>query len=408
MNERIYINPIEHLMKLEMAGSARAVPVRRRDQPVEYDFSYHGVDMQEFPFNVWLKLYKDLLNGHDPDLLRAGDSQGHEDLRRSIAEYLHQSRGVRCTSDQIIISSGTEFLIQILVQLFDQNCIYGIENPGYDKLQALLVKNHAAICPIPIDKSGMMVDAIWQSRADILCVTPAHQFPSGEIMPIDRRIKLLNWANAAANRYIVEDDYDSEFKYGGKPIPALQGLDKNEKVAYMGTFSKSLSPALRVSYMVLPIHLLNRFRRQFSFLACPVPTLEQKVLTSFIRGGFFERHLNKMRTRYKRKREILAGQIQKYAGFMEVSGAEAGLHLLLYVKNGQTEDQLVAAALEHGVRVYGISKYYLEPLPQSLSPALVIGYATLSETEIVKAIERLRQAWFAGGDQGGSDVPDGR
>lgn len=359
-----------------------------------YDFSYHGVDMPSFPFDIWRKLMKEVINEYDTELLLPGDCLGHIRLRSAIAEYLHQSRGVNCTNSQVIISSGSETLFQTLIQLFDSGSVYGIENPGYERLSQLFNGNRADFTAIKIDSNGMLPEEILKSKANILCVTPSHQFPSGGIMPISRRIKLLNWANEKNGRYLIEDDYDSEFKYSGKPIPALQGLDTNEKVIYMGSLSKSISPTLRVSYMVLPIHLMKRFHEKLSYILCPVPMIEQKVLCRFIECGYFERHLNKMRTIYKRKRELLVKAITDLNCRIEILGADAGLHLLIRVPNGMTQEQLINSSLQHGVKVYGISDYFIDASYREQMPTLLLGYASIEEGKITEAVQRLKAAWF--------------
>ncbi|OGO78732.1 MAG: GntR family transcriptional regulator [Clostridiales bacterium GWB2_37_7] len=389
-----YVNKIDNIIKLDVQEAFNKIDYNYDQPKVGYDFSFHGVDLQNFPFTTWRKLTKDVIDEYDKELLQLGDRQGHNSLRTSIAEYLHQSRGVNCSASQIIISSGTEFLFQNLIQLFDRESIYGIENPGYEKLNLLFTSNNVKFKAVNIDEGGMMLEEIIKSNANILCITPAHQFPTGEIMPINRRIQILNWANEASERYIIEDDYDSEYKYSGKPIPALQGLDSNEKVIYMGAFSKSLSPAIRVSYMVLPAHLIKKYVESLSFIICPVPIIEQKVLYRFINEGYFERHLNKMRNIYKRKREILVRSIEELNCGMEVLGAEAGLHLLLKVNNGMTEEQLAASALQAGVKVYEMSKYYYDKSHIGKIPKILIGYATMTELEISKAVRMLYKAWF--------------
>lgn len=389
-----FVNQIDHVVKLDAMQELQQADVKESQTDIIYDFTYHGVDLYSFPFTIFRKLSKEVINEYDGELLQTGDSRGNHNLRNSIAQYLHQSRGVNCSKSQIIISSGTEFLIQILIQLFDRASVYGLENPGYEKLNQLFSSNQAQFKSINIDKNGMILEEIIKSQANILCITPAHQFPSGEIMPISRRVQILNWANEKEDRYIIEDDYDSEFKYSGKPIPALQGLDINEKVIYIGAFSKSLSPATRVSYMVLPYHLLQLYTSKLSYLLCPVPIIHQKVLYHFINDGYFERHLNKMRNIYKKKREILVKSIQELKCGMEVLGADAGLHLLLDVNNGMSEAQLIASAMQYGVKVYGISNYYIDKSIISKSPLVLIGYATIHESDIKNAVNLLHAAWF--------------
>ncbi|MDF2539069.1 MAG: transcriptional regulator, GntR family with aminotransferase domain [Herbinix sp.] len=389
-----FVNQIDILKKLTVPTD-HDIPINKLKHPsVRYDFSYHGVDTPTFPYSIWRKLMKEVISEYDTELLIQSDSLGNLQLRNAISNYLHQSRGVNCSAKQIIISSGTEILFQSLIQLFDRDSIYGIENPGYEKLNQLFTSNRANFKAIAIDRMGMLPDEVRKNGANILCITPAHQFPSGEIMPINRRMQLLNFANEAPGRYLIEDDYDSEFKYSGKPVPALQGLDTNEKVIYMGSLSKSLSPTIRVSYMVLPLHLMKRYHEKLSFILCPVPIMEQKVLCRFMNEGFFERHLNKMRNIYKKKRDILVKCLLDLNCPIQISGADAGLHLLLSVHNEMTEDQLIFAALKKGIKVYGLSKYYLDYSYFDIAPTILIGYATMQEKDIINAVQLLSEAWF--------------
>lgn len=389
-----FVNQIDDLQKLKLTQIKDSSVSAEVAVPVIYDFSYHGVDLPSFPFAIWRKLMKEVINEYDRELLQPGNSMGYAGLRIALAAYLHQSRGVNCTEHQIIISSGTEMLFQILFQLFDRRSIYGIENPGYEKLNQLFTANRALFKAIPIDENGMLPVEIERSNVNILCITPAHQFPSGQIMPINRRIRLLNWAKEAADRYILEDDYDSEFKYSGKPVPALQGLDSNDKVIYMGSLSKSISPTLRVSYMVLPPGLMDRYQKELSYLLCPVPIFEQKFLCRFIEEGYFERHLNRMRTIYKKKREVLVHEITKLNCGITIYGADAGLHLLLQVPNHMTEQQLIVTARAKGVKVYASSRYYSDPSNIPVTPIILLGYAVMSEEEIIKSVQLLKTAWF--------------
>lgn len=390
-----YVSRIDNILKLPAQGLGKQPNNSQPRAEVAFDFSYQGVDAESFPYAVWRRLSRDVIDEYDPELLRLGDPQGHGGLRANIADYLRQSRGVHCHPDQVVISAGTEFLFQTLIQLLDRSSVYGLENPGYERFNQLFTSNHAIWRPVEIDQDGMTLPGIAASAADVICITPSHQFPSGQIMPIGRRIQILNWANAASNRYIFEDDYDSEFKYSGRPIPALQGLDKSERVVYLGAFSKSLAPSLRVSYMVLPPHLVLRYRQTLPFIVCPVSVMQQKVLARFIADGHFERHLNRMRNIYRRKREALVQSFGELGSAVEISGADAGLHLLLAVRNGMSEQQLVSTALARGVRVYGISKYYLAGDQAADPPTLLIGYASMSEPAIRQAAQELRAAWFA-------------
>lgn len=389
-----YVNRIDHLTQVDVAKNSVTSVSEEQIDPIRFDFSYQGVDPHVFPFGVWRKLTRDAINEYDKELLIQGDPKGHVDLRRSLAAYLYQSRGVSCTADQIVISSGIEFLFQILIQILDSTSTFGIENPGYEKLNVLFETNRARCIPLSVDAHGMQTDELQSCDVDVLCITPAHQFPSGCIMTINRRSHVLNWANQKSGRYIVEDDYDSEFKYSGRPVPALQGLDHNEKVIYIGAFSKSLSPAHRISYMVLPDHLMKRYNERMPFMICPVPVLNQKVLSVFMREGHFERHVNRMRTLYKKKREVLTREIKTLGAGVRVQGADTGLHLLLEVTNGMSEPELEKRARKEGVRVNGISRYYFDKEMIPGVPKIVIGFARLSEREICDAVRALGRAWF--------------
>lgn len=389
-----FVSPLDNILDLNLKSVINSIEEIAAMDELEYDFSYHGVDHESFPFSIWRRLTKEAINEYDLDLLKPGSSQGSRELRISIAKYLRHSRGVNCSPEEIVISSGTESLFQILIQLLGQEYVYGIENPGYEKLNLLFKSNNAKFKTIDIDAKGMKIEEIEKSGVDILCITPAHQFPSGGIMPVTRRIKILNWAYENENRYIIEDDYDSEFKYSGKPIPALFGLDTYDRVIYMGSLSKSLSPSIRVSYMVLPEILLKKYREKLSFIVCPVPTIEQKVLQSFIEYGHFERHINRMRNIYKRKREVLVGELADYIGKVDVLGADAGLHLLLRVNNGMSEEELVKKAFEVGVGVYGISKYYYDKSSLDSVSTVLLGYAGMEDEDIRKAIGKLLRCWF--------------
>ncbi|MCX7614455.1 MAG: PLP-dependent aminotransferase family protein [Clostridiales bacterium] len=360
-----------------------------------YDFSHHGVDADSFPYAFWRRITKEVINEYDRDLLKLGNAQGDYALRQKIANYLHQSRSVQCTPEQIIISSGTEFLIQILIQLLPGNNIYALEDPGYERLSLIFKSNRVRYRYVTLDENGMTLEGLNNSQSDVICITPSHQFPTGNIMPVTRRIQLLNWANENEGRYIIEDDYDSEFKYSGRPIPSLQGLDAGEKVIYIGAFSKSLAPSIRISYAVLPDKLLESYRKRLSFYICPVPAIEQQVLCRFMDDGHFERHLNKMRNIYKKKREILVSAIRQHLPKVSIIGANAGLHLLIEVQNGMSEAELIVSAREASVKVYGLSQYCSSGQYINHKPTILLGYATMTQIEIAEAAKLLQKAWFS-------------
>ena len=237
----------------------------------------------------------------------------------------------------------------------------------------------------------MRVEDLEKTNADIAFVMPSHQYPLGTVMPLKRRLALLKWADAKEGRYIVEDDYDSEFRYKGKPIPALQGYDRNGKVIYIGTFSKSIAPAIRMSYMVLPAPVLKSYEERSRFVNSTVSKVDQMILQKFIEQGYFERHLNKTRALYKNRHDTLLASLRPLQRFCTISGENAGVHLLLHFKN-QKEEDLIAAAKEQGILVYGLSEYYVES-PKRNEAVIMLGYANLQEEKIRKATALLIEAW---------------
>ena len=359
----------------------------------DYDFSTSAVDTALFPFATWAKLMREVLSEQEDTLLSSPHPQGAPALRRAIAEHLYRFRGIQADPEQIVVGAGSETLIGLLVQLLGRRGRYGVEDPGYAKTQHILKSCGADVVPVPLDESGLRVDALDGVR--VVHVTPAHHFPLGNIMPVARRQALLRWALEEEDRYILEDDYDSEFRFSGRPIPALQSLDGGEKVIYLNTFAKSLAPSLRVSYMVLPPHLVERWRREFWFYASTVPSFEQYALARFMERGHFERHLNRTRTRYKARREALLAAARD-TGLTKVgsfSGGDAGLHLLLWMDRRWREEDLVAKAAQAGVGVAPLSVCDLSPPPPDRPPALILGYTRVAAEDMAPALERLKASW---------------
>ena len=272
-----------------------------------------------------------------------------------------------------------------------------LENPTYGQAYRLFERLSYEVCTVDMDQSGMRIDELEKSGADIAFVMPSHQYPLGCVMPIQRRMELLKWANAEEDRYIIEDDYDSEFRYKGKPIPALQGSDSNGKVIYTGTFSKSLAPSIRMSYMVLPEQILEIYQEKCRFISSTVSKVDQMILQKFMEEGFYERHLNKTRALYKNRHDVLISSLRKMKEILEISGENAGVHLLLHFKTDDSEKDLIEKAAKQGVRVYGLSEYYVkdhEAGEDSLRKAVILlGYANLNEEKIRAAVQLLCKAW---------------
>jgi len=392
-----FVQPFER--SLFDAPPAAPLAVFRLDEAkvkYDYDFKTNVVDTNLFPFATWARLAREVLCESSNELLNSTPPQGSVELRNEIADYLYNYRGMKSDAGQIVVGAGSEYLLGLIIQLLGRNKVYAVENPGYGKIFKTFISNDVTTVPAALDEQGLSIDSLRESGADIVHVTPSHQFPMGIIMPVGRRMSLLKWANESDDRYILEDDYDSEFRFSGQPIPALQGLDNNGKVIYINAFTKSLAPSLRISYMVLPPKLLEKYRNNFLFYSCTVPNFEQYTLSKFLSRGYFERHLSRMRIAYKERRDLLAAAVAggKLNKFVDIIGSGAGLHLLMRVHNGMDEAQLVANAKAAGVRVYGLSEYYSFPAQNIPPSTLVIGYSGLNSADIAAAVERLEKAWI--------------
>ncbi len=359
----------------------------------QVDFSPRGIDLEAFPFNAWRKISRNTLVDDKKELFATGDHQGEPAFRQAIRDYLHSARGVNCEADQIIVGAGSEYLLMLLSQILGEHKIIAMENPTYKQAYRVFDRLGHKVVPVEMDHSGMAVKLLKKSEAQIAYVMPSHQFPTGIVMQVKRRQELLAWAMEGTDRYLIEDDYDSEFRYKGKPIPALQGMDTNDRVIYIGTFSKSIAPAIRISYMVLPKPLLALYRERVSFYASTVSRIDQNVLYQFMTGGYYERHLNRMRAIYKAKHDVLLGELKLFEKQFKIKGEYAGLHLLLTDRCGRSEEELILKAKEAGVRVYGFSTYFIKSQPENYPATVVLGYANLKEEAIVQGIRLLKEAW---------------
>lgn len=368
---------------------------REREQGWFLDFASGTMDPAYFPFTVWARLMRQTLLEQDKQLLRAAPYNGAAELRRAIAGYLQQFRGMQVDPEQIIVGAGTELLYHLLIQLLGRDKCYAVEDPGYSKIAAIYESNQVQVQYVGIDEAGLSAAQLRRHLAQVVHISPTHHYPTGTVMPIGRRQELLRWAAEQPERYILEDDYDSEFRFSGRPIPALQSLDGGERVVYLNTFAKSLAPSLRISYMVLPPHLLERWRRDFWFYSSTVPSFEQYALARFMERGHFERHLNRTRTRYKARREALLAAARD-TGLTRVgsfAGGDAGLHLLLWMDGRWSEAELVARAVDAGVGVAPLSACDLTPPPPGRPPALILGYTRIAAVDMAPALRRLKAAW---------------
>ena len=359
---------------------------------VQVDFSPYGIDMTGFPFGVWKRITKTILNDSNSELFAQGEPQGDYDLRMTISRYLHSSRGVNCRPEQIIVGAGNDYLLLLLEKILGRHVGIAMENPTYKRAYRIFQSFAYRIYTVDMDDKGMRADRLSGLPVRAAYVMPSHQYPTGAVMTIGRRAELLRWAEKEPDRYLIEDDYDSEFRYRGKPIPSLQSSDKRGKVIYIGTFSKAIAPAIRVSYMVLPESLLEVYRRDCSFYSCTVSRIDQRILNEFIRDGYFERHLNKMRMHYRAKHDLLLAELEPFKKAFTISGEDAGLHLLLTARGAVTEAQLLSAATEAGVKVYGMSENMVET--DAPKATILLGFGSVSEPEMKEGLHRLQKAWL--------------
>ena len=351
------------------------------------------MDAAYFPYAKWRKYVRDALDESSAELLQIGDNQGEYRLRVQIAEYLRCARGVSCRPEQIVVGAGMEVLLSQLHMLLGRQVCYGLEDPGYEMPRRLLMPLTDRVLPVPIDGCGLQPSVLRKTSANAAYVTPSHQFPYGSVMPAGRRQELLAWAGEAPDRYILEDDYDSEFRYAGRPVDALMAMDTAGRVVYFGTFSKALIPSLRVGFMVLPPSLLEPYRRRLDFYHNTVSRIDQAALARFMEEGDFERHINRMRKVYRRKQEKVRAMLVPYGSEIHVRGDSAGFYLLLEIETGLGEAELCRRAAEAGLRVYGLSAYMPSADPGPRSPAVLLGFAGVEEENLERAVRALLECW---------------
>lgn len=360
-------------------------PAETRKESLDECFSTSAVDTSVFPFATWARLSKEAVY-ENPALLQRGDGQGDWALRGTLAEFLHQYRGVNCTAEQVVVGAGLEAVMWVVLQLLP-DAIFALEDPGYASLRRLMDNLRKDYVPVPVDEKGMDLQALRQSRANVAYVTPSHQFPLGVTMPVGRRNELLRWAYEKSERYLIEDDYDAEFRYSSRPIPAMQGLDEGGKVIYVGTFSRTLAPSIRLAYLILPPPLLTVYREKFGHAPATVSRFEQEALRRFLVSGAYSRHLRRVGNLYRRRRDALVAALD---GWGEVRGDDAGLHLL-FTLPGQEEAQLIEKAAEAGYRVRGLSECCCKAKPEP--GTLVLGFAGLPEQRAGQAAADLKKAF---------------
>lgn len=353
------------------------------------DLVTNHIPAENFPFSTWAKLLREVLSQAGEELMRAPSAQGRRELQEAIAGHLYRFRGMPVEPDQIVVGAGTEYLYGLLVQLLGRDKVYGVEEPGYQKPFLIYQSCGARAVPVPMDSAGVGVEALEARGVDVLHISPSHHFPTGIVMPVSRRYELLGWCARREGRYILEDDYDCEFRTGGKPIPTLQSIDASDRVIYINTFSKTLASTMRISYMVLPRPLVERFRDRLGFYACTVSSFEQLALARFIREGYFEKHLSRMRNRYRAQKDLILQRLREspIAPHIAIRMANEGLHFLLEVRGELEDSDLIQSARTRGVRLSCLSQYYREGRPAG--HVIVVNYAGLPSARTEEAAQRL-------------------
>ena len=346
---------------------------------------------QLFPFSVWARLMRGVLLDRRQELLRPAPDAGLPALRQAVAAELYRQRGVHVSPEQVYIGAGAEYFYNLLIQFFGHGRVYALENPGHRKIARVYQANQVAVRPIGMDADGVIPELLEQSGAEVLHISPSHHYPTGTVTPITRRQALMRWLTAQPGRYLIEDDYDSEFRFSGLPIPTIQSMDRSGRVIYMNTFSRTISPSLRISYMILPRTLLPQWQAAMGFYSCTVPSFEQMTLTRFLAEGYFEKHLSRMKKHYRAVRAQLFSVLHtpQAARQCAVHDTDAGLHLVLELKNAPEPEALRALLRQSGLPDALLSDFYLDaPSPQA-QKSIVLGYADAEPAQLEAALTAL-------------------
>lgn len=351
------------------------------------DFTSNQTRPEQFPFSVWARIMRELLNNRQEELLTNSPVGGIMPLRQAIAGSLRDFHGITVRPEQVVIGAGAEYLYSLILQLLGTDRIYGVEDPGYDKVFKIYRSFGAECRRARMDQSGVAVSELESKGIDVIHTSPSHHYPTGLVTPVGRRFEYLSWASRSDARYIIEDDYDSEFRLHGRPVPSLRSMDVQEKVIYMNTFTKTLASTIRIGYMVLPDHLAEKYVRELSFISCPVSTFEQYALARFISEGYFEKHINRLRNHYHRKRDALLAAIEgsplhRYASTSE---EDAGLHFLMKLYMDMDDGEFCRRLAGQGIRISPLSSFYSDP-PAETDHCFVINYSYLKEENIKEAV----------------------
>lgn len=360
----------------------------------KYSLSHMTTNSLHFPHKKWISFQRQVIDKHQYKISQLSHPQGPIEVRETIRDLVTVTRGINCYAEQIVIGTGTQPLIDQLVDLFTSDIKAGIENPGYARVRDMLKDKGINVMEIPLDNKGADIKAVKKENPTLQFLTPSHQFPTGTIMPISRRIDLLNWASEKENRYIVEDDYDSEFKYGTDNIPSLHSLDKDDKVIYIGTFSKTLLPSFRMTYMILPLHLLELYKEKHKNWLQGNNSIQLYTLKYFIESGEYSRHVKKMNLYYEYNRDALIKSLKTYfKNKVEIADIPAGLHFTAKFKTQKSYDEIKMCAEKNSLELYDMRRFSTDYVSNDdVWKEYVLGFASLETEEIDNTVKILYKA----------------
>ena len=387
-----FVCPVER--SPEAPATAAHIPTESTSPAWRLDLGRNQTDGHRFPVAAWARLTRQVLS--ENTFLAPTAHQGLYALRKALANDLRDYKGMAISPEQIVVGAGAEYLYLLLAQLLGPQSVFAVEDPGYPKIRQVYQKCGAVCLPVPLDQQGMDVEALHTAGANVIHISPAHHYPTGLVTSIGRRQALLRWAEDHDGT-IIEDDYDSELRFSGRPIPTLQSIDRSERVVYINTFSQTISPAMRIGFMVLPPRLLERYRQELDFYACTVPALEQHVLARFLEGGYYEQHLSRMRKEYRLRRAAVleAFRSSPFAHRISIQEQSAGLHFLLRLDTEESDNSLRSRAAERGIRLGFLTEYSAVPRPEQ-SHTLVVNYASLTPERLDEAMTLLAELFLDG------------
>ncbi len=343
-----------------------------------------------FPFSVWTRLMRSVILDNPDMILERVPAGGQPELKRAIASQIYRERGMKISPEQIIIGAGNEYFYSLLVQYLGRDRTFAIENPLHRKIDRIYSLSGAGLAAIEMDEQGMRVDGLEESGASVAHITPSHHYPTGIVMPITRRREILRWLSEDPDRYLIEDEYDSEFSSAGRPVPSMQSLDSSGRVIFMNSFSKTISPAFRISYMVLPYGLLSSWQERMGFYSCAVPSFDQLTLARFISDGYYERHLRRMKKHYRQLRQELAEELQspEFEGKLELRQSDSGLHFLLGFKGGRdcSGEALRTGLKRCGLELPLLSDYYVGKIPAHADRFCIVQYSDISPAALLQGL----------------------